>query len=373
MNARAKGAAAAVPPGGDGSRGAGAAAPRGAAGPAIGFATITDVEMAADLRSAKCSSRSRRRRSVRTTVTALNHARASSGRSSDDCAFGTPGPPFRRGPHDRARARINELLRKLRTRRDAVSEPLDASYRAVAELLEAAGASCHGTGTRTATRWAPLSVSLSPRGARKEARVVMRDGCRPLTPGCRHRTGRRGRRASVGLAGGWTADRHGVPSATGPADEPGEGALRTWTPPRNTCGHRESRRPPAAAVGEIVADLLDLLGWPLTPEIATNLWSRSSRTRGRSIRKHDAESARPRRRLVAAVPRRHRERVPLRGAAALHAPPRSARPRTLGLHAGGRVATVELPKRFSRRAARGTRTRGLVNRARSIDVSSRPR
>ena len=29
---------------------------------------------------------------------------------------------------------------------------------------------------------------------------------------------------------------------------------------------------PAAAVGEIVADLLDLLGWPLTKDIATNLW-----------------------------------------------------------------------------------------------------
>ncbi len=29
---------------------------------------------------------------------------------------------------------------------------------------------------------------------------------------------------------------------------------------------------PAAAVGEIVADLLDLLGWPVTPDVATNLW-----------------------------------------------------------------------------------------------------
>ena len=29
---------------------------------------------------------------------------------------------------------------------------------------------------------------------------------------------------------------------------------------------------PAAAVGEIVADLLDRLEWPMTPGIATNLW-----------------------------------------------------------------------------------------------------
>ena len=29
---------------------------------------------------------------------------------------------------------------------------------------------------------------------------------------------------------------------------------------------------PAAAVGEIVADLLDRLEWPMTPRIATNLW-----------------------------------------------------------------------------------------------------
>ncbi|HSB37204.1 MAG TPA: DHH family phosphoesterase, partial [Thermoanaerobaculia bacterium] len=29
---------------------------------------------------------------------------------------------------------------------------------------------------------------------------------------------------------------------------------------------------PAAAVGEVVADLLDVLGWPITPAIATDLW-----------------------------------------------------------------------------------------------------
>ena len=84
--------------------------------PAIGFATITDVEMAADLRSAKVFvSVFGDAEAFRTTVTALNHARgllrSLVGRN---CGLRyAPDLHFVEDHTIERGARINELLRKL--------------------------------------------------------------------------------------------------------------------------------------------------------------------------------------------------------------------------------------------------------------------
>ncbi len=86
---------------------------------------------------------------------------------------------------------------------------------------------------------------------------------------------------------------------------------------------------PAAAVGEIVADLLDLLGWPLTPDIATNLWvSLVSDTGSFRYSNTTPKALALGARLVAeGAAAGSGERVPLRGRAALDAEARGARPR----------------------------------------------
>jgi len=84
--------------------------------PAIGFATITDVEMAADLRSARVFvSVFGDAEAFRTTVTALNHARgllrSLVGRN---CGLRyAPDLHFVEDHTIERGARINELLRKL--------------------------------------------------------------------------------------------------------------------------------------------------------------------------------------------------------------------------------------------------------------------
>jgi phosphoesterase RecJ-like protein len=127
---------------------------------------------------------------------------------------------------------------------------------------------------------------------------------------------------------------------------------------------------PAAAVGEIVADLLDRLDWPITPAIATNLWvslvsDTGSFKYGNTTPKCLALGAR----LVALGARPAEVNEELFEAA----PVSSVRLEslvlsTLALHDGGRVATLELPARFyAESGAKETDTEGLVNRARGIE------
>jgi phosphoesterase RecJ-like protein len=126
---------------------------------------------------------------------------------------------------------------------------------------------------------------------------------------------------------------------------------------------------PAAAVGEIVADLLDVLGWPLSKDVATNLWVslvtdtgsfRYSNTTPKAL----ALGAR----LVAAGARPGPVNEFLFEAAPLASLKLEALVLgTLALHAGGAVATVELPRRFfGESGAAESDTEGLVNRARGI-------
>jgi phosphoesterase RecJ-like protein len=127
---------------------------------------------------------------------------------------------------------------------------------------------------------------------------------------------------------------------------------------------------PAAAVGEIVADLLDLLGWPLSQDIATNLWvSLVSDTGSFRYSNTTPKALALGARLVAegAQPGPVNEFL-------FEAAPLSALKLevlvlgTLELHAGGTVATVELPRRFfAESGAKDSDTEGLVNRARGIE------
>jgi phosphoesterase RecJ-like protein len=126
---------------------------------------------------------------------------------------------------------------------------------------------------------------------------------------------------------------------------------------------------PAAAVGEIVADLLDLLRWPVTPDVATNLWvslvsDTGSFRYGNTTPKALALGAR----LVAAGARPAEVNEFLFEAQPLPTLKLEALVLgTLELHGGGRVATVELPKRFlAESGASAEETEGLVNRARSL-------
>ncbi|MDL2716452.1 MAG: DHH family phosphoesterase [Acidobacteriota bacterium] len=127
---------------------------------------------------------------------------------------------------------------------------------------------------------------------------------------------------------------------------------------------------PAAAVGEMVADLLDLVGWPLTKDIATNLWvSLVSDTGSFRYSNTTPKALALGARLVAAGA----EPGPVNEFLFEAAPLSSLKLEalvlgTLELHAGGTVATVELPRRFfDQSGAKESDTEGLVNRARGIE------
>jgi phosphoesterase RecJ-like protein len=98
----------------------------------------------------------------------------------------------------------------------------------------------------------------------------------------------------------------------------------------------------------MVADLLDLLGWPLTADIATNLWvSLVSDTGSFRYSNTTPKALALGARLVAAGA----EPGPVNEFLFEAAPLSSLRLEalvlgTLELHAGGTVATVELPRRF---------------------------
>lgn len=127
---------------------------------------------------------------------------------------------------------------------------------------------------------------------------------------------------------------------------------------------------PAAAVGEVVADLLDRLEWPMTPEIATNLWvslvsDTGSFRYGNTTSRALALGAR----LVAdgvkpdVVNEFLFEAKPL-STVMLEALVLGS----LELHDEGRVALVSLPKRFlAESGAEAADGEGLVNRARGIE------
>jgi phosphoesterase RecJ-like protein len=127
---------------------------------------------------------------------------------------------------------------------------------------------------------------------------------------------------------------------------------------------------PAAAVGEMIADLLDLLGWPLTKDIATNLWvSLVSDTGSFRYSNTTPKALALGARLVAAGA----EPGPVNEFLFEAAPLSSLKLEalvlgTLEIHAGGTVATVELPRRFFEESgAKESDTEGLVNRARGIE------
>ena len=127
---------------------------------------------------------------------------------------------------------------------------------------------------------------------------------------------------------------------------------------------------PAAAVGEIVADLLDRLEWPMTPEIATNLWVSLVSDTG-SFRYGNTT---PRALALGARLVTEGVRPDVVNEFLFEAKPLSTVKLeslvlgTLELHDEGRVALVSLPKRFlAESGADAAAGEGLVNRARGIE------
>ena len=220
-----------------------------------------------------------------------------------------------------------------------------------------------------------LGLAMALRDAGKEAVVVMRDGWAssydPL-PGIATVT------VAETLPAGWPSEFDALIALECPsAERPGFSDLLAGKvlnvdhhPGNARYGALNLVDVSAAAAGEVVADLLDRLGWPITADIATNLWValvsdtgsfRYSNTTPKAL----ALGAR----LVGAgvMPGTVNEFL-------FEAMPLSALRletlvlETLTLHEGGRVATLELPRRFFEvTGARSADTENLVNRARGIE------
>lgn len=127
---------------------------------------------------------------------------------------------------------------------------------------------------------------------------------------------------------------------------------------------------PAAAVGEIIADILDRLEWPMTPRIATNLWvSLVSDTGSFRYGNTTARALALGARLVTEGVRPDVVNEFLYEARPLSTVKlESLVTGTLELHDEGRVALVSLPKRFlAESGAHEADGEGLVNRARGIE------
>ncbi len=255
--------------------------------------------------------------------------------------------------------------------------PLDAAYQEVAALLTG-GRRFLLTGPRNPDGDAlgsALGLAFALESHGKEARVVMRDGWSSAYAGL---PGIERIAITDSLPSDWpsawealvamecpSADRTGWPNQLD-----GRVVNLDHHPGNALWGALNLVDPPAAAVGEIVADLLDLLGWPITPPIATNLWvSLVSDTGSFRYASTTPKALGLGARLVAAgaspgaVNEFLWEAQPL-AALRLEALVLS----TLRLHANGRVATVELPKRFfAESGAREEETEGFVNRARGIE------
>lgn len=258
------------------------------------------------------------------------------------------------------------------------SPPRDAEgLEAVASLL-ASGRRFLVTGHRNPdgdSLGSALALALALAGAGKEARVVMRDAWPSAYDGL---PGLAQVAVADSLPPDWPDGWDALVAMECPeAERPGFANLLAGKvvnvdhhPGNTRYGAVNLVDLPAAAVGEIVADLLDRLGWPITPEIAENLWVslvsdtgsfRYSNTTPRAL----ALGAR----LVAAgvdpgaVGERLFESRPL-GALLLEARVLS----TLALHDGGRVATLLLPASyFAETGASLAESENLVNRARGVE------
>jgi bifunctional oligoribonuclease and PAP phosphatase NrnA len=254
---------------------------------------------------------------------------------------------------------------------------VDAAYEDVAKLL-GSGKRFLLTGHRNPDGDAlgsALGLALALEAAGKEARVVMRDAWSSVygkMPGIS--------RVLVADAlpadwpSGWDAlltmecpeaDRAGWPNLLA-----GKVVNVDHHPGNTRYGALNLVDLPAAAVGEIVADLLDALGWPLSRDIATNLWvSLVSDTGSFRYSNTTPKALALGARLVAAGAEPGPVNEFLFEAAPLSTLKLEALVLgTLELHAGGTVATVELPRRFfAESGAKDSDTEGLVNRARGIE------
>jgi phosphoesterase RecJ-like protein len=254
---------------------------------------------------------------------------------------------------------------------------LDAAYEEVARRL-AAGTRFLVTGHRNPdgdTLGSALALALALDARGKEARVVMRDAWSAAyskLPGIS--------RVAVAdaLPADWPSGWDALLAMECPeADRTGWPNLLAGTvvnvdhhPGNTRYGTVNLVDLPAAAVGEMVADLLDLLDWPLTTDIATNLWvSLVSDTGSFRYSNTTPKALALGARLVAAGA----EPGPVNEFLFEAAPLSSLKLEalvlgTLEIHAGGTVATVELPRRFLvESGARDSDTEGLVNRARGIE------
>jgi phosphoesterase RecJ-like protein len=125
----------------------------------------------------------------------------------------------------------------------------------------------------------------------------------------------------------------------------------------------------AAAAGEVVADILDLLGWEIDEAIATNLWvALVSDTGSFRYSSTTAKALALGARLVAAGARPGDVNDMLFESRPAHAVALEARVlSTLTLHDEGRVATLELPERFLlETGASWSDAEGFANRGRAI-------
>ncbi len=254
---------------------------------------------------------------------------------------------------------------------------LDAAYRSVADLL-AGGRRFLVTAHRNPDGDAlgsALGLALALEGQGKEARVVMRDGF----PGVyRGMPGIEGVVVTSALPSDWPAGWDALialecPSAdrTGWPDQAAGRVVNVDHHPGNDrYGALNLVDVEAAATGEIVADLLDLLRWPLTPAIATNLWvSLVSDTGSFRYSNTTPKALALGARLVAAGARPGAVNEFLFEAQPLATLRLEALVLgTLRLHADGRVATMDLPARFFEESGAGAEeTEGLVNRARGLE------
>ena len=219
-----------------------------------------------------------------------------------------------------------------------------------------------------------LALAQALEGAGKEARVVMRDRWSSAyddLPGIEAVA------VSETLPPDWPAGYTAILVMECPEKErPGYANLLEGTvvnidhhPGNTRYGALNLVDLPAAAVGEIVADLLDRLAWPMTPAIATNLWVslvsdtgsfRYSNTTPKALAlgaRLVSEGARPS--DVNDFLFESRPLASLRLEALVLG--------TLELHAGGTVALLSLPSRFlGESGADAAEGEGLVNKARGI-------
>jgi phosphoesterase RecJ-like protein len=258
-----------------------------------------------------------------------------------------------------------------------ISPPESHDRDAVAEAL-ASGKRFLLTGHRNPdgdSLGSALGLALALQAAGKEAQVVVRDG---WPSSYNFLPGLSGVLISDSLPAGWTANYDAIivmecpePQRPGYPDLLSGRVINIDHHPGNTrYGALNLIDLPAAAVGEMIADLLDQLGWPITKEIATNLWvslvsDTGSFRYGNTTAKALALGAR----LVSlgVSPGEAGEHL-------FESKPRAAVRledlvmSTLKFHASDRITTVELWSRFlEETGASAADGENLINRARGIE------